>query len=357
MYFLQKLSLFRLFCSTRPPKPTDDADTAARFSNYDDPLRWSFLPSTGVLLANTLDLAEVENERCHIKAVAMHRPTHDPKLEKTNDYPFAWHFSGRKRLWEIRVQMRLKKLPETPLLFGIELGKYVHVSGVAKQVQKLLVSAIRGVVGSDLYHSVGDDPATTKGEVEPPTFVMPLWCFDQFVVSEPGEEPDIRGDLEGEGIRRTDGLSAYLKAMRQTVDNLSEDKVYTFCIWGISQFLDCMAWEICVPQLFGVKVDFNKLCGAAPVYVGIYELAETSGEDRRHLKSRKDYWMHVAMWSERRPPQPATLQEMGIADAESKDRISRRPGQGKKARGGGGISLLSCCSSRYSDLDVPYAGA
>jgi len=122
-----------------------------------------------------------------------------------------------------------------------------------------------------------------------------------------------------------------------------------------------MAWEICVPQLFGVKVDFNKLCGSAPVYVGMYELAQTSDKDRRHLKSRKDYWMHVAMWSERRPPNPATLQEMGIDDADcrvdtSKDVIGRRRGLGKQATTGG-MNLWSCCSSRYSDLDVPYAGA
>lgn len=27
----------------------------------------------------------------------------------TRDYPYAWHLHGRKRLWEIRVQMRLKQ--------------------------------------------------------------------------------------------------------------------------------------------------------------------------------------------------------------------------------------------------------
>jgi hypothetical protein len=47
-------------------------------------------------------------------------------------------------------------------------------------------------------------------EVEPSTFVMPLWAFDQFVVSEVGEEPEITGDLSNVGMRRSDGLKAEL---------------------------------------------------------------------------------------------------------------------------------------------------
>ena len=31
------------------------------------------------------------------------------KVQASSDYPYAWHLHGRKRLWEIRVQMRLKQ--------------------------------------------------------------------------------------------------------------------------------------------------------------------------------------------------------------------------------------------------------
>lgn len=31
-------------------------------------------------------------------------------MEAARDYPYAWHLHGRKRLWEIRVQMRLKQV-------------------------------------------------------------------------------------------------------------------------------------------------------------------------------------------------------------------------------------------------------
>mmetsp|Transcript_16336 Transcript_16336/g.30028 ORF Transcript_16336/g.30028 Transcript_16336/m.30028 type:complete len:313 (+) Transcript_16336:1-939(+) len=308
--------------------------------------------------ANTSFVSEMENERCSAKVIAMHRPTHDPKLEETREYPFAWHFEGRKRLWEIRIQMRFKTLPRGRLHFGIELDNYVHVSGMAKQVQKMVTSSIRSVLGCNIYHSVGDDPATTTGEVEAPTFVMPLWSFDQFVESKLGDEPDILGSLEGIGMRRTDGLAAYLKAMQITMDNLSTDRVYTFCIWGISQFLDCMSWELRVPQLFGARMDFNKLCGSAPVFVGMYELKGTSDKDQRHLASRKQYYIHVAMWSEQQPPKTSTLQAMGLAaetarglgQAESKE--DHRTGL-NKAAGGSGRAVEGGCVKCWSALCKP----
>ena len=63
------------------------------------------------------------------------------------------------------------------------------------------------------------------GEVEPSTFVMPLWAFDQFVVSEAGEEPEITGDLANFGLRRSDGLKVYVKELQKCINEFSKDKV------------------------------------------------------------------------------------------------------------------------------------
>jgi len=124
---------------------------------------------------------------------------------------------------------------------------------------------------------------------EKPAFVMPLWAFDQFNVAEPGQEPSLLEDLDNMGTKRADGASNYVSAMRSLIGSLSTEKVYTFCFWGVSKFLDIMRWEVVGGLMPGVKLDFNKLCGAPPIYVTIYEMPEefSQGADRRHLASRK----------------------------------------------------------------------
>lgn len=231
----------------------------------------------------------------------MHRPTHDPKLEKTGEYPFSWHLKGRRRNWEIRLQISFKQVPSRNLNFGIELGAYVPTSLLARQAQHVLVSACRGIVG-DCYHSPGSDPKRTVGELELPVFAMPLWAFDQFHVSEPGTQPpNILGDLTGVGMRRRDGIRAYVKAMRVVAESFSTDKIYTLCFWGVSQYLDVLQWVVSGGILPGIRLDFNKLCGTPPVYVTVYELQATENKnERRHLESRKKHFIKIAVWSELR---------------------------------------------------------
>jgi len=276
-------------------------------SSYEDPLRWKF-PQSATELSTSGEprVDQVENDLCSMKTLIMHRPTSDPSRETSGRYPFSRHLSERRRLWEVRFQLRFKKLPER-LFFGIELGSYTPVSGTARIVQKALVSACRKIVG-ECYHTSGDDPASTAGECEQPTFVMPLWAFDQFEVSTPGSEPDLRQDFERVGMRRTDGVRQYIRAMNDTISSFSTDKVYTFCFWGISQFLDVLNWEIC-GSMFPVRIDFNRLCGSPPVYITIYDmpgLRETDA-DQRHLTSRKRHYLHVAAWSQKRLPKGGIL--------------------------------------------------
>lgn len=239
-----------------------------------------------------------ENDFCAGKMVAMHKPTHEPKAEKAGEYPFAYHLSGKRRLWEIRIQLRFKQLPRKPLQFGMELGRYVPLSAVTRQAQKALVGACKTIVG-DCYHSPGDDPDVAKGELEPPTFMMPLWAFDQFLVSSPGSEPDLCSDLEGQGMRRSDSAKNYIKAMTSCIESFSTEKVYTFAFWGVSQFLDVMRWQVVGGLLPGVTMDLSKFCGTAPFSLAIYELDGMGAQDadKRHLPSRKRYYFNVSVWS------------------------------------------------------------
>jgi len=316
------------------------ASGADRWAAYSDPLRWACLPKGCPHPGNQERAEDHESDLCSVKILPIHRPTHEPWREQTGQYPFAWHMEGRKRLWEIRVQLRFKQVPTSKMYFGINLGEYVPVSGFSKRLQGTLVRACRSVVG-DLYHSVGDDPKRVQGEVEPPTFVMPMWAFDQFIVSEPGDEPHLWGSLEGLGMRRTDGINAYIKAIRSTIDSFSTDRVYTFSFWGVSQFLDCMKWEICGGFLPGIRVDFNKLCGSPPVYVAMYEMpgVRETDADRRHLPSRKKYYFHVAMWSKLRPPKPALLEPL-LGKREGTERSPK--GAHRRRSLSSGLGLLSC---------------
>mmetsp|Transcript_50687 Transcript_50687/g.156921 ORF Transcript_50687/g.156921 Transcript_50687/m.156921 type:complete len:446 (+) Transcript_50687:169-1506(+) len=311
--------------------------------SYGDPWRGVAVPGGLVDYAGSQEPTVIESELCSMKVIFMHKPTHEPWRESTREYPYAWHLTGRKRLWETRLQMRLKRLPESRCYFGISLGGYVPVSGFTSQVQSSLVRAIRGIVG-EIYHSPGDNPKRVQGELEPPTFVMPLWAFDQFVISEPGEEPDIVDDLDGVGMKRTDGIKPYVRAMQAMLDSWSTEKVYTFCFWGISQFLDQIKWEICGGFLPGLRMDINKLCGSPPAFVDMYEMPD-QGEDKRHLLSRRCFFFRYAVWSELRPPKPEVLQELLGKDVQEAE-IPREPRKPKLSF----AQLFHCCTARNENV-------
>jgi len=208
--------------------------------------------------------------------------------------------------------------PENKIYFGLEMVPGPQSSKrMVKRIQGMLLAAIKRSIGKDFYQTAGDDPSTTTGEVEPPAFAMPLWALDQFDVADLGKEPDLTGDFSNVGIRRTNGLQAYVEAMQRDLDTLSCDKVYTLCFWGVSQFIDVINWEFkgLIP---GMRMDANNLCGRPPVFVVMYQLhgttpGEVEREDappRKHYNSKKDYHFKVALWSLAAPPEPGFLRQL-----------------------------------------------
>jgi hypothetical protein len=246
--------------------------------------------------------------------------------------------------------MRFKEIPEDPLYFGIELEEFVPMNWVVSQLQKTTVAMLRNVVGKDLYHSKGDDPQKVKGELERPAFTMPLWAFDQFIVSEPGEEPDLTKDLEPYGVKRTDGVKEYIQAINDLKANFSTHKVYTFCFWGISRFLDNIKWEI-VGVVPGRPIDFNQFCGKPPVYACIYSLKDDPS-DPRHLQSKKKYLFNLAFWSSLNPPSVDKVSGLlgshnttfSLTDQDSNANTEKKKKRGvlkKKIK-----AILECCTVR-----------
>merc|ERR1719188_805443 len=118
------------------------------------------------------------------------------------------------------------------------------MNSLTKQLMALTVAALRKVAGNDLYHSPGDDPKQTPGPHEKPVFTMPLWAFDQFVITPQGEQPpDLADpDFSSFGHKRTDDRAAFVRQLSSL--ELKAGPMYTFAFWGISQFLDDINWKV-----------------------------------------------------------------------------------------------------------------
>jgi len=309
-------------------------------------------PSMGPVFSNADETSPFDNEFASGTFLSMHRPTYDKALDKSGDYKFSEHFAGKKRLWEARVQFCFKKPPDsTELLFGIELEQYVPLNAPTKSVMEIVVSMLKATVGDSIHHSPGDDPQTTSGELERPMFMMPLWAFDQFIVTPEGQEPPKLNDpnLPNLGKKRSGRVDEY----RRELDELQfrVGPTYTFSFWGISRFLDKLRWEVRgIPIV--TPLDFDKFCGRPPVHVVLYTLKKNQGKDaeKRHLDSRKNYYFNVAFWSSNRRPDPKQIEDLmktggDISELRNGDILiegRRRLSSPRYSN----IAWDSCCASR-----------
>lgn len=274
-------------------------------------LHGAMIPSTGPVQANNDEPYPFDNSNCSGLFLPLHRPTHDKELDKSGDWRYGDHFRGRSRVWELRIQFRFKQDVKDPFLIGVELEDYVPLAAPAKKLMGMTVAALRQVAGSDLYHSVGDDPSKSPAPHEKPVFMMPLWATDQLIVTPEGEEPpDLRDpNFIAYGQKRADDRKAFVQEIGNL--QLKAGPVYTFGFWGISQFLDVIKWEIRKVMPFKT-FDFNMFCGKPPVHVVFYTLDKTgtTDDDKRHLSSRKNYFFRFAIWSSQHKPSREKMREL-----------------------------------------------
>jgi len=306
-------------------------------------MQYAFIPSElGVLEANSERPWPFENEHCSGCFLPMHRPSHDKALDKSADWRYGHVFKGRKRIWEMRLQMNFKHDVTEPLRFGIELEDYVPLNAATRRLMGITVAAIRSMAGDDLYHSIGDNPKQTEGELEKPVFSLPLWAFDQFIVTPEGEEPPDLTDPHflQFGFRRTDDRPAFMKEMNEM--RLKAGPTYTFAFWGISQFLDGIQWRIQKVVPFK-PIDFNLFCGTPPVHIMLYTLDQNTTE-KRHLQSRKRYYFRLAFWSSPKPPTVEKLRKLLPASVDAT--YGRALSKTMPSRGWGGdfARMFACCT-------------
>lgn len=308
---------------------------AFMFNDPPKPQNQSFLcPADNVTNAWPYD-----NPDCSGHFLPLHRPTSCEAVDKSGNYPYSWHFKKRKRLWEMRFQLRFKReIPNAKVQFGIELDEYVPMDVVTTRLMKITVATLRSVVGSQLYHSNGDDPTKVSGELERPVFAMPLCSFDQFIVTPVGQTPPaLTSDISDKGSLRSGRTRAFIREISAL--ELKPGPVFTFCFWGISRWLDDLNWQVkSVVPMMG-NIDFNKFCGRPPVHLILYEL-EDSQEEVRHIDSRKNYLFRLAFWSSKSlPPQNILAKFVPASEAED------RSGKAKRDLSIFG-NFFSCCTAR-----------
>mmetsp|Transcript_20587 Transcript_20587/g.46427 ORF Transcript_20587/g.46427 Transcript_20587/m.46427 type:complete len:400 (+) Transcript_20587:108-1307(+) len=316
----------------------------------------AMVPPMGLVLGNSPEESPFDNEICTGRFVSLHRATYDRALDKSGKYAFGKYFLGKKRLWEARVQFTLKRpVEQSDLFFGIELEQYVPMNAATKQTMSLIVRMLKRVVGDQVYHSTGDDPKVVSGALEDPVFVMPMWAFDQFIVTPTGEEPPklTDPDIPSMGCKRFKRIREYQKEIAAL--KLVVGPTYTFCFWGISQFLDKLSWQVRMPLMS--PLDFNLFAGAPPVHVVIYYLAKGEGESTektRHMPSRKNYLLNLAFWSSVcRPSRERVDTLLGdCTDALAAAQEPRGPVKGLsgtligRSTGRNSRSWFACCGGR-----------
>jgi len=325
----------------------------------------SMIPSTGLFIGNSEEPGPFENEWMSGGFLAMHRATHDKELNKSGEYRYGEYFLGKKRLWECRFQFKFKQPPPDAkdVFFGLELEEYVPMNAATKRMMSVLVENLKVAVGKQIYHTPGDDPTKVSGPLERPTFVMPLYAFDQFIVTPPGESPPRLTDpaMPTLGSVRVGRVREYKKEIEEL--ELKMGYTYTFNFWGISQWLDRLNWQVIMP-LLRTRVDFNAFCGRPPVHVVIYTLKAGSvhKDDPRHLQFKKNYMFDIAFWSSlHRPPKEivhslfrGVPRRFSPLPASGKKKDGKRTGDTEQKQGFFS-KIATCCVSRPGGGDRKYS--
>jgi len=244
-----------------------------------------------------------ENEFCWGLWLPMFRPSLDPAHDTPEGWEHGHHFQDRKRLWEHRWELHLKVPLDGPVHFGIHLEEHVPLSRTTEKLMAVTVGMLKKAVGSTtVHHTSGDDPKTSSGERELPSFSMPMWAFDQFIETPEGLPPPslVDRDFPSRGMMRSRDRKAFMAKMDAL--ELRPGPTYSFAFWGIAQFMDAVKWSIqgVVP---GMSIDFSNFCKVPPVHCSMYTVKRGSltEDDPRHLESRKNVYFHLAFWSSTRP--------------------------------------------------------
>eukprot|EP00418_Pyrodinium_bahamense_P029737 CAMPEP_0179145980 /NCGR_PEP_ID=MMETSP0796-20121207/70467_1 /TAXON_ID=73915 /ORGANISM="Pyrodinium bahamense, Strain pbaha01" /LENGTH=696 /DNA_ID=CAMNT_0020846423 /DNA_START=99 /DNA_END=2186 /DNA_ORIENTATION=- len=254
---------------------------------------------------NTLEGVPIETECFVGKVIVMYKPDGGlQKCDRGTEHPYYRYFVKKKRNWEFRVQGRFKRVPRGDMFIGIVLRDFNYDQAVAPY-SMIVKRAGTALVKYDLYMSWGDRcAASKKPNAELSHLVTKMTAWDQIIVTPSGKTvPLLKGELHGIsdtfGLnleRKEMGLARYTQAIAELYQNINTEDTYTMCFWGVSQVIDLLCWNFKI----GANIPMAKFFEDDPIHVAMYELEpleEGQEDDKRHLESRKRYYLDFMFWS------------------------------------------------------------
>jgi hypothetical protein len=187
------------------------------------------------------------------------------------------YFRTKKRRFEMQLQFKFKKAPDSQLYLSCDLEEPIKLGLVQRAFMKATMNFCKKKNPSLSYCLSGQDKVSEEdrkaGRYESPHMAFPVEStLDRLVITKPGEQPPRLGDEVHEDpeliVERKKGSG---------IDYNTHD-TYTWCIW--SAYIDFLSWK-CVNLPAIRPFSIANVNGAQPVSLRFYTLNSSAGG---HLK-------------------------------------------------------------------------
>jgi len=279
--------------------------------------RHSKMPLAKQIPCNAQEAIPLDNEYFSGRVCLIYRPVQG--LDR--GHPYYDHFSTRKRNWEFRLQGKFKTVPKGELYVGAVLRDFDYNQSVATSSKIAMNTAMSLIKYQYKMHFAWG--ARCKEAVKPNAelgcAVSDFTVFDQIIVTPSGrpvptlsEDLDEVSDAHGMSLMRRDiGLSEYSRMCQDVVKSINTEDTYTFRLWGLSQLLDVLGWQLKI----GARVSLEHFMKDFPVHLCMYDVDADDGREVRHLESRKRYFFDLMGWSNLVSMSPALAERYSFQDA------------------------------------------
>ena len=233
-------------------------------------------------------------------------------LLKSNPADPYWehHFSGKKRIIEVRIQGKFLKKPEGPLFFGGEISAPMQLGFVLGPLARLMRKIVAGI-STGLFHA---SFATSEPDERPHICTSFYGGMDQVIITKEGDQlPDIMEPIQEDPEAR--------KIRRRSTEEVAIDlnSTYTFSFHDMR--LDLLQWKI---TKLVKDVDLHSFWEDQPLRLCLYDV---KGTPDRHLNQDKTYFLCIQFEHilDADTSSEAISWPDSNSDAENKERSSNMP--------------------------------
>ena len=199
-------------------------------------------------------------------------------LLKTDPADPYWehHFSGKKRLVEVRVQGKFLKKPRGPLFFGGEITSPMSLGFVLGPLARLMLKIVAGI-STGLFHA---SFATSEPDERPHICTSFFGGMDQVIVTKNGDPlPNLMEQVKEDPEAR--------KARRRSTDAFDCDLNATYTFSFHDMRVDLLNWRI---TRLVKDVDLHSFWEDQPLRLCLYDV---KGVPDRHLNQDKRYYLCI----------------------------------------------------------------